>query len=165
MDQVTEMPPTEKEVITWQANLVEGIVDKAYTGLKRGAFADDSDPEACAIALEDDIVMEAQSFTVCDDPKCWKIQAGAAVMVASKIVMAHDYLPDTPELVKLIALHVAGEADACTKKAILSEEIAILNATVFRVGTGVRDTDRWSYDIDYGSDVEIRPTKRTRVAT
>ncbi len=165
MNHAAKMPPTEKDILSWQAALVQGIVDKAYTGLKRGAFADDADPEACAIALEDEIVTEAQSFTVCDDPQRWKIQAGAAVMVASKMVMAHDYLPDTPELVKFIALIVAGQVDVCTKKALLCEEIAILSATVFRVGSGDRNTDPWSYDIDYGSDVEIRPTKRARLAT
>ena len=154
--------PTPQQVAKWQTDLVETIMDTLYRSLVRRVFADDPDPVQSVSAVEDEIIKQTVSFTAGVGGLDWKIQAGGAVMVASKMVMAHDYLPDSPELLKFVALYVGGSSHDLVKKKLLSEEVSILNATVFKFDRKPADTGEWNYDINYDSEPEGPPAKRRK---
>jgi len=147
------MCPSSAEIAEWQTKLIVAMMDKLYKFLAQGVFVD-TDADTAVEALERDIIKEATSFTCCDSPDNWKIQAGGAVMVAAKMVMAHDYMADGPGLVRFVAWYVGGTSER-TKKKLLDEELEILKSTVFNFNKE-RD-DKWCYDINYDSEDETPP--------
>lgn len=120
---------------TWQDKMRTIILNKLTPGLIGHVFFQDADPYASIQDLDDEIRCKTTEFTDYHTSGEWEIQAGAALIVAIKLVMGHDYISNESSLFYLISAYIHETPRAEVVQKLLCMESVILNRTIFNVTT------------------------------
>ena len=127
---------TMKDRMTmWQDKMRTIILDKLTPGLIGHVLFQDADPHASIRVLHDEIRRKTVEFTDYHTDSDWEIQAGAALIVAIKLVMGHDYISNESFLFHLISVYIYEIPRVEAVQKLLRTESVILNRTIFSVTT------------------------------
>lgn len=120
-------------IINWQDKITMRMLELLRPSLVKRVFFQDADPAASIQHLHDDIVLKTVEFTEYINRAEWEVQAGAAVIVAAKLVMGHDYVSNEAILFHLISSYISNmHCDEVIQK-LLHMESYILNKTIFNI--------------------------------
>jgi len=124
-----------------QDTLIKKIINVHAPGLIKDVFFSDADPTASFRLLYDDIRSKTTDLTDYEVDTSWKIHAGACVVVAAKLVMAHDYISDDSFLFYIVAAFLVEKVEMYAKDTVghmivgqlIRMESEVLNKTIFNI--------------------------------